>query len=622
VVEQKETAMIRSPVVYTIQLLIVMQSLFKASSRFVPAAFRPSRTQLSRTISTANKFTGKIRWMPSSYAKTTIGNRESPSSRLFSTDDASSKDEAAAAANNGFFAEETDFAALGVKSPILLQRIEALGFSRPTSVQAAAFGDISSGWGNVTVGAETGSGKTLAYLAPLIDDILQRKAAAEQADDPGYDYARAVILVPNKELVQQVVRMAMPLSGGKQSLVYGGKSLSDPSLVSKGGNDETVPERELIRIAILPGGLNDPLDFPPFRNSVGLGGKDPPVDLVISTPATIGPLGLKPKHIDMFADIQTLVIDEADMLLDGGYLRQLENVLMGFRRADRLQVDESLGAKKTQHVFVAATLPDMGLRSVDAYLEKKFPNASRITTAGMHNARHYGLSQTTLWIDQDSKKGRMEQFVELCKQSPDEGGLKGEKVMVFLNSVDDVEGASQALNRAGMNSLPYHAKIKLGERTETLDRFRKYDRDAPTDDETVPILVCTDLASRGLDLPGVNTVVQLQFAGNVVSHLHRMGRCGRAGKQTGRGIVFYGDKERELVEVVREAEEQQESMVLEGEVVEMEEDEDDQAGKVQKAFSRKRGFTKKRKKIRRDEAEESESRYTGEESRYTGSNEQ
>jgi superfamily II DNA/RNA helicase len=617
--------MARSSVIYTIQLLIVMQSLLKASSRFVPAAFRASRTQVSRrTITTtANRFPGTHQSLAStSYATATIANRESSSSRLFSTDtdDASSKE----ARNNGFFAEEKDFATLGVKNPVLLQRIEALGFSRPTSVQAAAFGDIASGWGNVTVGAETGSGKTLAYLAPLIDDILQRKAAAEKSDDPGYDYARAVILVPNKELVQQVVRMAMPLSGGKQSLVYGGKSLSDPSLVSRGENDEAaVPERELIRIAILPGGLNDPLDFPPFRNSVGLGGKDPPVDLVISTPATIGPLGLKPKHIDMFADIQTLVIDEADMLLDGGYLRQLENVLMGFRRADRLQVDASLGAKKTQHVFVAATLPDMGLRSVDAYLEKKFPNANRITTAGMHNARHYGLSQTTLWIDQDSKKARMEQFVELCQQSPEEGGLKGEKVMVFLNSVDDVEGASQALNRAGMNSLPYHAKIKLGDRTETLERFRKYDRDAPEDDETVPILVCTDLASRGLDLPGVNTVVQLQFAGNVVSHLHRMGRCGRAGKQTGRGIVFFGDKERELVEVVREAEMQQESMVLEGDVVESEEDED--AGKVQKAFSRKRGFTKKLKKIRRDEREgagESTYGYADEESTYTDRNEQ
>jgi superfamily II DNA/RNA helicase len=602
--------MTRSSIVFTIQLLIVMQSLFKASSRFVPAAFRASRTgTLSRT---ARTFPASTRWIstPSGSPFATSVKRESTSHLLSTATDTDS--------SSGFFAEETDFAELGIKSPVLLQRLEALGFSRPTSVQGAAFSEISSGRGNVTVGAETGSGKTLAYLAPLIDDILQRKASAEQVNDPGYDYARAVILVPNKELVLQVVRMAMPLSGGKLSLVYGAKSLEDPSLTKGSDNEGTVPESELVRLAILPGGLNDPMDFPPFRNSIGLGGRDPPVDIVISTPATIGPLGLKPKHIDMFADIQTLVIDEADMLLDGGYLRQLENVLMGFRRADRLQVNEGLGAKKTQHVFVAATLPDMGLRSVDAYLGKKFPTATRITTAGMHNARHYGLSETTVWIDQDSKRGRMEKLVELCKESPQEGGLQGEKVMVFLNSVEDVEAASQALNRAGMNSLPYHAKIKLSERTETLNRFRNYDRNAPNDDATVPILVCTDLASRGLDLPGVNTVVQLQFAGNVVAHLHRMGRCGRAGKQTGRGIVFYGEKERELVEVVREAEEQQESMVLEGNVIELDEDEDeaDQAGKVQKAFSRKRGFTKKRKKIRRDEREEAG------ESTYTGSNEQ
>jgi superfamily II DNA/RNA helicase len=534
-------------------------------------------------------------------------NKES-TSRLFSstgTDDVT---------DDGFFADETDFAAIGIKSPVLLQRIKDLGFTRPTSVQAALFGELSSGVGSITVGAETGSGKTLAYLAPLIDDILQRKAAAAaQADsnkDPGYDYARAIILVPNKELVQQVVRMAMPLAGGKQALVYGGKSLSDPSFQAKAVPETTVPDHEVVRLAILPGGLYEPLDFPPFRNSFGLGGSDAPCDLVIATPANVGPLGLKPKHIDMFADIQTLIIDEADMLLDGGYLRQLENVLMGFRRADRLQVNESLGVKKTQHVFVAATLPDMGLRSVDAYLENRFPDASKITMAGMHNARHYGLSEQTVWVEEDSKKARMEQLVELLQQSVEQGGLQGEKVMVFLNSVDDVEGASQALNRAGMNSLPYHAKVKIGERTETLDRFRQYDRNTPDADGTVPILVCTDLASRGLDVPGVNTVVQLQFAGNVVAHLHRMGRCGRAGKQTGRGIVFYDEKERELIEVVREAEDQQERMVLKGDVMELDQEESP-AGKVQKAFSRKRGFTKKRKKIRRDEREERESSYTG-----------
>ena len=118
------------------------------------------------------------------------------------------------------------------------------------------------------------------------------------------------------------------------------------------------------------------------------------------------------------------------------------------------------------------------------------------------------------------------------------------------------------------------------------------------DEDTVPVLVCTDVASRGLDIPGVTAIVQLQFALNVVSHLHRMGRCGRAGNRDGRGIIFYGGKERELVKVVREAEEQQSRMILSQDV---EDDEGDEGhggerGKVQKAFSRKRGFTKKRKK--------------------------
>jgi superfamily II DNA/RNA helicase len=164
-----------------------------------------------------------------------------------------------------------------------------------------------------------------------------------------------------------------------------------------------------------------------------------------------------------------------------------------------------------------------------------------------------------------------------------------------------VEGAQGAMERAGIASVQYHAKVPLEERSANLDLFRRYDQDAPTNKGTVPVLVCTDLAARGLDVPSVNAVVQLQFAGNVVAHLHRMGRCGRAGQRTGRGIVFYNEQESELVEVVRAAEEQQEKMVLQGDVDDV--DAEDEAGKVNKAFSRKRGFTKKKKKLRRESSE-------------------
>jgi len=237
---------------------------------------------------------------------------------------------------------------------------------------------------------------------------------------------------------------------------------------------------------------------------------------------------------------------------------------------------------------------------------------------GMHNARHYGLEDQsqTVWNELTENKDRMKRLVDVLKLDrsevgPDGRGLQGEKVMIFLNSVNDVDGATNGLRRAGINAVPYHAKIPLQERSFNLDRFRRYrapsdgsvdDQATETANDSIPVLICTDLASRGLDIPGVTAVVQLQFALNVVSHLHRMGRCGRAGNRDGRGIIFYGSSERELVQVVREAEIQQSRMTL-AQDVEEDLDNADNAkkshGKVEKAFSRKRGFTKKRKKERR-----------------------
>jgi superfamily II DNA/RNA helicase len=534
------------------------------------------------------------------------------SQRHFSTSSSDNMVSRTSSSERGIFADPSiTFESMGIQSPILLQRLSQLGITRPTSVQVAAFQVLSEKPPqNVTLGSETGSGKTLAYLLPILDDILTRKHHHHQQQqqqqhaenkDLGYVYARAMILVPNKELVQQVTRMAMTLSGGRACLVGGGVPLlegfHDKDLQQQ--QQPVPPSKDIIRIALMPGGLKEPKDFPPFRKAVA--GLDAPVDLVISTPAAIGELGLSPKNINMFADIATVVCDEADMLLDGGYIRPLEQVLLGFRRADRLDFEQH-GIPKTQHVFVGATLPDMGLRSVEAYLQKKFPNATRVTMDGMHNARHYGLSQPTVWIELQSKKERLAYFQNLLSDE-----LKGQKVMLFVNSVEDVDGVTAALEQSGIHALPYHAKMPLPERTQNLDRFRRFSLgvvDDDNNDDTTPILVCTDLASRGVDIPGVNAIVQLQFAGNVVAHLHRMGRCGRAGQRTGRGIVFFNAKERELVAVVQKAEEQQETMTLEGhEVLEL--DEEDRPinppGTVNNAFSRKRGFTKKRKKLRNAE---------------------
>lgn len=519
-----------------------------------------------------------------------------------------------ATSTDDFFASKDKFPtfeSLGIKSPILLKRVQDIldgEESRPSAVQAAAMTAINSGK-DINIGAETGSGKTLAYLLPLIDDILERKKQArdEETGELGkldYDYARAIILVPNKELANQVLRMATALCGGPRSVVWGtnGENIMHPSEIE---GIEKEDDFNIVRLGIMPGGLNKPEDYKPIRVGINDPMNHAPLDLIITTPASLAPIGVDPKNIDMFADIESLVIDEADMLFDGGYLRPLNDVLLGFRRADRL--DLAFGVKKTQHILVAATLPNMGLKSAEAYVMRKFPYATKVTMNGMHNARHYGLKDQTVWIQDDfddntPKKKRMETLIQIFQDDPESSkiGLAGEKVMVFVNSGGDVERAASALQRAGVNAIPFHAKISLSERTENLGRFRKYDPNSDDNDEdAVQILVCTDLAARGLDVPGVSAVVQLQFAGNVVSHLHRMGRCGRAGNRDGRGVIFYDGRESELIEVVRQAENEQQTMALEGN--DIEDVEDSSGGKVKNAFSRKRGFKKKLKKIARKE---------------------
>ncbi len=531
-------------------------------------------------------------------------------------------------ATNDFFASSTkfpSFESIGVKSQILLDRVQKTlndQSPKPSAVQAASYAAILSG-NDVTIGAETGSGKTLAYLLPLLDDILQAKQKDTTFDDENncnlkYEYARAVILVPNKELANQVIRMAAPLCGGEDSIVW--STNGERRLSSMFGSSAQIlsdldkpNSHEIVRLGFLPGELKTPDDYKPFRLALNDPENNAPLDILICTPASLGPWGLNPKNINLFADIKTIIIDEADMLFDGGYLRQLENSLLGFKRADRL--DASFGVTKTQHILVAATLPSMGTKSVDAYVQRKFPYATRVTMKGMHNARHYGLGSKTIWVEDDydemtPKKRRMEYLVKMLKSAArtDESNvaLAGEKIMIFLNNVNDVDSATNALRRAGIEAVPFHAKMPLTERTENLKKFRKYVAgQIDEDSDAISVLVCTDLAARGLDIPGVTAVVQLQFAGNVVTHLHRMGRCGRAGNRNGRGVIFYGGIESELVNVIRNAEHQQEAMILKGNDIE-EIKQEGESGKVEAAFSRKRGFTRKRKKFRKAAMREEE----------------
>jgi len=519
------------------------------------------------------------------------------------------KGEKTKSTDNFFASSEVypDFESIGITNSILLQRLKYFlsdcngKNTRPSLVQAATYNAISSTINDIIIGAETGSGKTLSYLLPIIDHILQSKAyIAKNGGNIGYIYTRAIVLAPNKDLLYQIMTMAKALCGepnidiGSHFTYYDNHNDIDENLSS------------IVRLAILPGSLKSLNDFHPFYLSSKDPDKNKPLDIIITTPSSLGSLALHPQNIRLFADVKTLIIDEADMLLGGGYICQFENILRAFRRAKSFRITDNV--IQTQKILVAATLPDSGLRNVDKYISKSFPTAKTIVMSTMHNARHHGLMKPTTWIkdsefEKNIKVKRMERLLVMLRMRKNDDGLKEDKIIVFVNSVQDVEDVTKSLRRENIDAIPYHAKILNLERRKNLYKFRCYvafSNDQHEDKKPLSVLVCTDLGSRGVDIPGVTAIVELQFAGDVVTHLHRIGRCGRAGKCNGRVVVFYGGKtESILARIIMEKENVYDRFDMYdsrmGEVIE-EGGLLNIFGKVNDSFSRKRSFSKKRKK--------------------------
>ncbi|GMH90040.1 hypothetical protein TL16_g11646 [Triparma laevis f. inornata] len=456
----------------------------------------------------------------------------------------------------------------------MLQRgLKALSVETPTQFQSDAFQRIASIEGSskndLVLSSETGSGKTLSYLLPIIQNILKKPT-------PSKYKTSTIIVLPNKELSQQLLHVLSVLSGTWESVVWGGSDETRQLFERY----VTVPEIERrFTVGVLPGGIKSITDFKPFRDALSRPPEDfttDHCDILIATPSTLSPLILEISNLDLCLGVNTLVFDECDLLLDGGYLNNMRDILLGFRRKRKMR--EDWGVEGTQTVFCGATVPDYGKKSVDEFIKRSFPNAERIEGSNVHAALHSGLTNIE-WIEEDKDSNRLNAVCEMLTS-------ENKKTLLFCNSGDAVDNVVDALESKGISALAYHAKLRGSERFENLQAFREAGS---------PVLVATDAAARGLDIPGVERVIQLQWAGNVVAHLHRIGRVGRGGSK-GDAVVFYGSNEADLVQIIRDAEGQR--LVVEGDV-----DGDDEGGggRVNEAFSRKRGFRKKKKKAAKGE---------------------
>eukprot|EP00070_Physeter_catodon_P036429 XP_028343323.1 DEAD-box ATP-dependent RNA helicase 22-like [Physeter catodon] len=265
-------------------------------------------------------------------------------------------------------------------------------------------------------------------------------------------------------------------------------------------------------------------------------------DVILCTPQVLAGFtrgGGYKKKLSLFEQAQMLVIDEADMLLEGGYKKLMESVFLEFRKADRMLA--ATGKRRTQYVFAAATIPERGPVSIRKTIDVLCPGASFLCTNSLHHQRRE-LQQEFVEIRADASFGdKTDLLLEKLQEIP-----LAERVMIFCNTAQTAKQVLQVLQKTlppAANPKLFSSDLNQQDRARNLGLFAR---------EKSKVLVCTDAASRGLDIVGVTTVIQFDFALNAVTHLHRVGRVARAGK-FGRAINFYEPVSKPLVDAVRQA---------------------------------------------------------------------
>jgi superfamily II DNA/RNA helicase len=345
----------------------------------------------------------------------------------------------------------TDFADLGL-SPDLLTAVADAGYTTPTPIQAQAIPHVLMGR-DVLGCAQTGTGKTAGFTLPMIDILASGRARARMP--------RTLILEPTRELAAQVA-VAFETYGKKHklsmALVIGGESMADQ-------------ERKL----------------------------DRGVDVLIATPGRL--LDLFDRGKILLSDIKILVIDEADRMLDMGFIPDIERIV-------------SMLPKARQTLFFSATMPPEIRRLADAFLT----NPKEITVAPPASTA-VNVAQHLLMVDELDKRAMLRRLIE-------QEDVKN--AIIFCNRKRDVDILFKSLHKHGFDVVALHGDMAQVKRTETLEKFRA---------NQVRLLVASDVAARGLDIQGLSHVFNFDVPIHAEDYVHRIGRTGRAGN-LGRAFTF------------------------------------------------------------------------------------
>lgn len=354
----------------------------------------------------------------------------------------------------------TAFADLGL-NPTLVEAAGKLGFTNPTTIQTEAVPSILRG-ADVHGQAQTGSGKTAAFALPLVQTLYSRLAP------PGPRPVRALVLVPTRELAQQVGDVLRDLN----------RHLPHPARTHAASN------LAALKVSVVFGGVSVNPQMMALRGGT---------DVLVATPGRL--LDLVRANAVRLNTVQHLVLDEADRLLDLGFADELNEIL-------------ALLPAQRQNLFFSATFPAAVQGLADALLRDPVRISVPDTDEDLSR-----IEQHAYRVDQNRR-------TPLLRHLIDQHGWK--QVLVFVSTQYAADHVAYKLNTKGLRATAFHGGLSQGGRREVLAGFKHNECD---------VLVTTDLAARGIDIALLPVVVNYDLPRSAVDYVHRIGRTGRAGAQ-------------------------------------------------------------------------------------------
>jgi ATP-dependent RNA helicase RhlE len=351
----------------------------------------------------------------------------------------------------------TDFASLELIEPIKRALIEE-GYENPTPIQAAAIPPLLDGR-DVLGCAQTGTGKTAAFLLPTLNKLAL-------TDSKGKPVIRALILTPTRELAAQI-----------------GESFQAYSRHLK------------LRHRVIFGGVNQRPQVADLRRGV---------DVLVATPGRL--LDLHEQGHIRFNSIEFFVLDEADRMLDMGFIHDIRRIL-------------KLLPGNRQNLLFSATMPASIVKLASGFLNDPIK-----VEADQQSTTVDSIVQQVLFVERRNKRRLLRHLLE---------DPKVESAIVFTRTKHGANRVVRELLKGDIMAAAIHGNKSQGARTRALAGFK---------DGSIRVLVATDIASRGIDVDGVSHVFNYDLPNISESYVHRIGRTGRAGK-AGIAIAFCDETE-------------------------------------------------------------------------------